>query len=119
VIEEMRLELGTGLPVSAVTITVGEKIAGGLGSWEVRVAKMILVSRLAALFQRGRIELPDTEESRALAEELKTLQVRATSRGIHAEAMSGYHDDLVIALGLATLFDPFCQRVKRGRSVWR
>jgi hypothetical protein len=119
VIEEVRLELGTHVPVSAVTITVGERITGGLGSSEVRVPKMILVSRLAALFQRGRIELPETEESRALAEELKAFQVRATTRGIHAEAMSGFHDDLVIALGLATLFDPFLQRVKKGPSIWR
>jgi len=118
VVEEVRLELGTVVPVSAVTITVGEKITGELGSLEVKVPKMILVSRLAALFQRGRIELPVTEESRALAEELKAFQVRATTRGIQAEAMSGFHDDLVIALGLATLFDPFLRRIRKGPSVW-
>jgi hypothetical protein len=54
-----------------------------------------------------------------LADELKTFQVRAITRGIQAEAMSGFHDDLVIALGLATLFDPFLQKVRRGPSPWR
>jgi hypothetical protein len=80
---------------------------------------MILVSRLTALFQRDRIELPDTDESRALAEELKAFQVRATTRGLQAEAMGGYHDDLIIALGLAVLFEPFLGKVKRGPSLWR
>jgi hypothetical protein len=40
-------------------------------------------------------------------------------RGIAAEPISGFHDDLIIALGLAVLFDPFKQRVKRGPSVSR
>jgi hypothetical protein len=50
---------------------------------------------------------------------LKVFQVRATTRAVHAEATSGHYDDLVVALGLAVVLDPFLAKVKRGPSIWR
>lgn len=111
-VEELREELGTKVPVCGVVITVGEQVVGSLGSIEARVPKAHLVTRLAALLQQGGIELPASPEARLLADELKSFQIRATTRGLRAEAESGAHDDLVVALALAVVFDPHLQRAR-------
>jgi len=98
-------------------ITVGERIAGHLGAWEVRVPKAQMVSRLQALLQHDLIELPDLPEAQLLADELKSFQVHQTVRGIRAEGEPGVHDDLVTALAVAVLFDPFANRVRPGPPI--
>ena len=94
--------------VSAVTFTGGDKLRGNLGSPEVSMPKGLLVSRLQALLQTTRLRMPDTERTRALAEELRTYEVRVSeSANLRAGAFrTGAHDDMATALGLATLFDP-------------
>jgi hypothetical protein len=65
-----------------------------------------MVSRLTSLLETGRVRLPDTPQSQALVEELRDFEYRVTpSAHLVAEARVGAHDDLVTALGLATLTD--------------
>ena len=73
---------------------------------EWRVGKPWMVSRLTSLLETGRVRLPDTPQSQALVEELRDFEFRVTpSAHLVAEARVGAHDDLVTALGLATLTD--------------
>jgi len=93
--------------LSAVTILAGDYLRGSLGSNEVCCGKEYLVSRLQVLLDHGRIRLPRGRESRALVRELKDFDLKATATGMQAGAFrTGTHDDLAIALGLATLYDP-------------
>jgi hypothetical protein len=117
--EAMRKELGTAVPLTGVVITAGEQVVGGLGGWEARVPKSHIVTRLRALLDTDRIELPATPEAQLLTDELKSFQARSTLRGIRAEAEAGAHDDLVTALGLAVVFDPVGQKVRFGPTIWR
>jgi hypothetical protein len=118
-VEGIRKELGTAVPLTGVVITAGEQITGGLGGWEARVPKAHIVSRLRALLDTDRIELPATPEARLLTDELNSFQARSTLRGIRAEAEPGAHDDLVTALSLACLLDPWGQRVRFAPSPFR
>jgi hypothetical protein len=73
---------------------------------EWRVGKPWMVSRLTSLLETGRVRLPDTPQSQALAEELRDFEFRVTPpANLVAEARVGAHDDLVTALGLTTLQD--------------
>jgi len=98
--------------LSNVTFTSGEgKPRGALGSASVSMPKTYLAQRVQSLLQSGRLRLPDTERHRALAEELRTYEVRVTESnrrvGLVAGAFKmGTHDDMATALGLACLFDP-------------
>jgi hypothetical protein len=65
-----------------------------------------MVSRLTSLLETGRVRLPDTAQAQALVEELRDFEFRVTpNANLVAEARVGAHDDLVTALGLATLTD--------------
>jgi hypothetical protein len=121
-IEQIREEVGTRIPVSMVTVTSGEGLTGHLGSLEVKVSKTHLVTRTAALLQRGLIDLPDTPEAELLADELRSFTIRATRRGLQAEAerTGEGHGDLAFALMLAVLFDPRLRMaVATGRRLFR
>jgi hypothetical protein len=64
------------------------------------------VSRLTSLLETKRVRLRDTEQARAFTDELRDFEYRVTdSASLVAEARVGAHDDLVPALGLATLLD--------------
>ena len=107
--------------ISAVTFTSGTKLKGNLGSPEVSMPKEVLVSRLQALLQTNRIRMPDNDRTRALAEELKTYEVRITERTANLQAgafKTGAHDDMATALGLAILFDPSKEQVRYFPAPW-
>ncbi len=76
--------------------------------------KGLLVWRLRALLQTTRLRMPDNDRTRALAEELRTYEVRVTeSANLQAGTFkTGAHDDIATALGLACLFDPSRQQVR-------
>ncbi len=95
-----------GVHIVAVSITAGDKWEPG--GREATLGKAYLVSRLQALLQTGRIRLPRTAEAQALAEELKNFEIRVSESGrdTYGAFEAGSHDDLVIALGLATLQSP-------------
>jgi hypothetical protein len=121
-IEQIREEVGTRVPVSMVSVTSGEGLTGSLGSLEVKVSKVYLVTRTAALLQRRLVELPDAPEAELLADELRSFTVRATRRGLQAEAerTGEGHGDLAFALMLAVLFDPRLRMVvPTGRRLFR
>lgn len=74
---------------------------------EVKLGKEWLVSRLQALLQARRVELPATAEALALAAELLTYEVRRSEHDTeqYGAFRLGAHDDLVTALGLAVQED--------------
>ena len=100
--------------MSAVTFTGGHNLKGNLGSPEIAMPKPLLVSRLQALLQSRRIVMPDTAQTRALADELRVYEVRVSEDAkLTAGAFkTGTHDDMATALGLACLFDPTGQQVR-------
>lgn len=120
---EMKLYVdatGVGQPVVDILQTSGVACTGVYfrqGEWRVEkldvrgkpvrvvsLGKAYMVSRLQVLLSTGRIHLPDNEEARALARELKDYEIRVNDRA--NEQMGafriGAHDDLVVALGLST-----------------
>ncbi|MCH9647753.1 MAG: hypothetical protein K0U98_05905 [Deltaproteobacteria bacterium] len=70
---------------------------------QIKLGKAFLVSRLQALLQTGRIHLPKTSESQALAKELLDYEIRVdeNANDRYGAFRVGTHDDLVTALGLA------------------
>jgi hypothetical protein len=105
----------TDVYVSAVTFTGGDKLHGHLGSPEISMPKQLLVSRLQALMQTSRLRMPDNERIHALAEELRTYEVRVSEQTTNLTAGAfkvGAHDDMATALGLAVLFDPSKEQVR-------
>ncbi|MFC2094971.1 hypothetical protein ACFLSW_00830 [Candidatus Bipolaricaulota bacterium] len=94
------------LKVVAVSITAGDRVSewNSRGKYSViHVGKSALVHRLQLLLGTERIHLADTPEAKLLVEELKVFQVsvnESTSHGSYG-AVSGAHDDLVIAAALA------------------
>jgi hypothetical protein len=91
-----------------------------MGSGEVKVSKVHFASRLKSLTQTDRISLPDTTEARALADELRNYEVRATQKAslLLGAFRAGTHDDLVTALGLAVLDDQSLGGVRKGGLMW-
>lgn len=80
------------------------------------VGKAHLVSRLQALLQTGRLKLPVLPESEALARELMDYEIRVDTNANdqYGAFKVGTHDDLVTALGLAVLDDPFAEAARRA-----
>ena len=95
-----------GVGIVAVSITSGDKWEPG--GREATLGKAFLVGRLQALLQTGRIRLPKTAEAEVLAQELRDFEIRVSESGrdTYGAFRAGSHDDLVIALGLATLQAP-------------
>jgi hypothetical protein len=93
-----------GMRPQRVTITAGneETAAHGFNRWS--VAKTILISRLDAALHTGDLRIAqELRETGPLIEELKNFQrsVSAAGRAIYG-ARVGMHDDLVLAVSLAT-----------------
>jgi hypothetical protein len=93
--------------LSGVTFTHGQKLTGQIGEREVTCGKAFLVNRLQTLFQSDRIDLPQSSESLAMREELLNFDIKVDPDGDakFGAFKTGTHDDLVTALGLATLAD--------------
>src|SRR6516164_11069250 len=68
------------------------------------VPKLDLVSRLQALLHEGRLKiLRELDEAETLVREMQDFRVDFTAAGhLTFNARSGKHDDLVLALGIAT-----------------
>lgn len=74
-----------------------------------RMGKAYLVSRLQALMQERRLQLPPRHpEAEAMARELKDYEIRVSddAKDTYGAFKVGTHDDFVTALGLAVLEDP-------------
>jgi len=96
--------------VTAATFTHGDRLSGRPGARELTVGKAFLVSRLQALLQTGRLALPAGHpEAAALAQELLDYEIRVDPDGDakFGAFRTGRHDDLVTALGLAVLTEPY------------
>jgi hypothetical protein len=91
-----------GMSPTLVLITGGtsETYDGGI----VGVPKLALVSRLQALLHQSRLKIHrDLAEAATLVRELQDFRVEFTAAGsITFNARTGRHDDLVLALAIAT-----------------
>lgn len=92
-------------PIVADATGVGDAIVADLQLMGVDVtphvftqgSKLRLMQRLIASFQAGELQLP----AGWLPTELETFEFSYTATGVRYEAPKGYHDDGVMALGLA------------------
>ena len=100
VVDELRAA-GVQAQLRPVYFTHGDRRTTEGG--EVRLGKAWLVSHLQALLQGGRLHLPKTSESEALAKELLDYEIRVDQHAndTYGAFKVGTHDDLVTALGLA------------------
>ncbi len=96
--------------VTPVYSNHGDRRAEMASGWrtEVQLGKAYLVSRLQALLQTRRLQLPRTAQSETLARELQEyeIQVAEDANDRYGAFRVGTHDDLVTALGLAVQCDP-------------
>lgn len=117
VIDQLRERISH--PLSGVTLAAGERLT--IRGNEARLGKAYLVSRLQVLLQNGQIRLPKTAEAEQLAHELMDFEIKVDQDGQdHYGAFKvGSHDDMVIALGLATLYDPAKLRVEYAPPLWQ
>lgn len=74
---------------------------------ELRIGKSYFVSRLQVLSESGRIHLPRTPEAFQLSQEMLDfdIDVNESGKATYGAIRPGTHDDLVVALGLACIFD--------------
>ena len=92
-------------PIVADATGVGDAIVADLQQMGVNVSphvftqpsKLRLMQRLVAAFQSDELKLPDGW----LIAELEAFEFTYTASGVRYEAPSGFHDDGVMALGLA------------------
>ncbi len=100
-------ELVPGIKLCAVLFTHGEHCSVTWRAAEGTMGKGYLVSRLQVLIQAGRVHLPKGEESDVLVDELRNYEMSISEKGTdtYGAFKVGTHDDLVTALGLATLLD--------------
>jgi hypothetical protein len=99
------------VPLTDATFTYGENLVGEVGRYgqSMSIGKAYLVSRLQALFQTGRVQLPANHpEAAALTKELLDYEIRVDPEGSdkYGAFKTGAHDDLVTALGLSVIQDP-------------
>lgn len=92
-----------GQDIIPMTITSTERLSQrDDGEWS--CGKSVLVSNLLIGIQRHAIHLPEGTEAEALLSELESFRLEETPSGkLTFNAKSGAHDDLIVALGLATL----------------
>lgn len=104
VVDSLQRFLPTSVTATRVWWTSGSK-RRRVGR-EMHVGKGWLVSRLQALIDTHRVEVPDTPEAQMLLEELMSFEVRITDHGaVVASAKGNAHDDLVMSLALCVLED--------------
>ncbi|MCH9650805.1 MAG: hypothetical protein K0U98_21435 [Deltaproteobacteria bacterium] len=92
----------------SVYFTHGDRRTEHSDDGKVTLGKAYLVSRLQALLQCQRLHLPETGESRALAQELLDYEIRVdeNANDRYGAFRVGTHDDLVTAIGLAVQKEP-------------
>jgi len=103
------IRAAAGIPddhVAGVGITGGTSHSFRLGAKNSTVSKQFLVSQLKRLtgFVPPLLQLPQSKEAKALAEELADFEMNITDTA-HPQwgARQGQHDDMIIALALSTL----------------
>jgi hypothetical protein len=89
----------------SVYTTSSDKVRRDEEKREMTIGKSLLVTRLTVLLEQGRLHLPDNEQGEELTDELEDFGYEMASGNVKYEAETG-HDDLVIALALATYAEP-------------
>ncbi|SRR6266567_219336 len=104
------------IAIKPITFTHGETYNAKTGL----LGKAFLVSRLQSLLQGERIHAPDTSEVKATIEELKVYEIKVNQDGKdqYGAFKTGKHDDLVTALGLSCLEDPYGMQTRKSERVY-
>lgn len=103
------------LSLQPISFVHGEKYNRTKGT----LGKAFLVSKMQALLQYKRVDLPATAEAKATCDELMVYQVKISDKGTDTYgASTGKHDDLATALGLSCLEDPYALQVTRSERVY-
>jgi hypothetical protein len=91
-----------GMDPVGITITAGDRATDDREGSGYRVAKILLVSRLQALFHAGELRIAKSlPEAPALASELQDFRANISDTGyVGFGARVGKHDDLVLALAI-------------------
>ena len=99
-----------------ISFVHGEKYNRTTGT----LGKAYLVSRLQSLLQSGRVHAPDTAEVKAMLEELRVFEVRVSESGTdqYGAFKTGTHDDLAVSAALATLEDPYSERIVYSKRIF-
>jgi hypothetical protein len=105
-----------------VVFTFGDRLVHGgyEGDGDV-LGKGYLVSRLQILLEQNRLLLPKrSPEIDNMLEELIAYEIRMNENANeqYGAFLVGTHDDLVTALGLATIEDPGYYGAEEGLSLW-
>jgi hypothetical protein len=110
--QKERLKRVSLQPISFVHGEKYNRTKGTLG-------KAFLVSKMQALLQNKRVDLPQTPEAKATCDELLVYQVKISEKGTDTYgASTGKHDDLATALGLSCLEDPYALRITHSERVY-
>lgn len=107
VVDDLRERSGiVGGHLCGVQFTAGYGCDVHRGTTSGTVSKSYLVSRLRAVIATDRLELPDTDEARALIAELGDFEQNLSDQGTPTfNARPGAHDDLLCATSLAVLLN--------------
>lgn len=118
VIDSLERFLPTGVTAVRVLWTSGAKLNRVGREWH--VGKGRIVSRLQALIDTGRIQVPSTPEAQALLDELTSFEIKITDSGtVVASAKSGAHDDLVMSLALCVIEDDAPRIAYHRNLTWK
>jgi hypothetical protein len=98
-----------------ISFVHGEKYNRSRGT----LGKSFLVSKMQALLQYRRVDLPATDEAKATCDELLVYETRINDKGNDQYgAKTGAHDDLATALCLSCLEDPYALQVTNSERIY-
>lgn len=112
---------GTSATLTGVEMTAGDKDGGhSLGSRWLRISRTRLLWNLERRFERRQVRMPREAFDKVRGELFAMRRTVTDSRNV--VFVSSAHDDVVVALGLATWPDPFgpetSVRVEPASLIW-
>lgn len=100
-------------PISFVHGEMYNRSKGTLG-------KAFLVSRMQSILQERRFHAPDTQEVKAMIDELLVYEIKVSNEGkdTYGAFKTGAHDDLATAAALSCLESPYRDKVSYSERVF-
>jgi hypothetical protein len=103
------------LQLKPISFVHGEQYNRSKGT----LGKAFLVSKLQSILQEKRLHAPDTQEVKAMLDELRVYEIKVSDNGKDTYgAKIGKHDDLATAAGLSCLEDPYDNRISYSGKVY-
>ncbi len=104
------------LQLKPISFTHGETYNRSKGT----LGKAFLVSRMQSILQERRFHAPDTQEVKAMIDELLVYEIKVSDNGkdTYGAFKTGAHDDLATAAALSCLEDPYKDKVSYSERVF-